>query len=223
MNARTMQQLKRLAGAGLGTILMVVFAGGLFGFYRHVWEHGKRLREVVPGKLYRSGQLTVDGFRDAVERYGIKSVVNLQDEFPDPRIRNGTFDKQTTGEQEMCRELGVRYFHVMPDLIPPDKPLPHRPKAVNDMLALYDQEDLYPMLVHCKAGLHRTGVLLAVYRMEYQNWPKSEAYRELKGHGFGDSACTEANLYVSQYVLNHTVGQRHGSKPTKSEAAPCSP
>ena len=203
-----LKRLRRTGGAVLTVLLIFIFAGGLYGYYRNVWEHGKRLREVVPGKLYRSGQLTVDGFREAVERYGIKSVVNLQDEFPNPRIRNSYFDKETTGEQEMCRQLGIRYFHVMPDLVSPEKPRPHRPGAVDDMLHIYDQEDLYPMLVHCKAGLHRTGVLLAVYRMEYQKWPREEAYRELKAHGFGDSACTEANLYVSQYVLDYIPGKR---------------
>ncbi len=34
--------------------------------YRAVYAHGKRLREVTPGKVYRSGQLTVAGFTDAV-------------------------------------------------------------------------------------------------------------------------------------------------------------
>src|SRR5262249_37332415 len=54
--------------------------------YRWVYTHGKRLREVTPGVLYRSGQMTADGFAEAVERHGIRTFVNLQDEYPDPDI-----------------------------------------------------------------------------------------------------------------------------------------
>jgi protein tyrosine/serine phosphatase len=67
------------------------------------------------------------------------------------------------------------------------------------------------VLIHCKAGLHRTGVLSAVYRMEYQGWTRAQAYAELKAHGFGDTYCTIANDYVKQYVLTYEPGQRRGS------------
>ncbi len=66
--------------------------------YRAVYDHARRLREVDPGILYRSGCLTADGFADAVKRYGIKTIVNLQDEFPDPEVRNSYFDLRTTPE-----------------------------------------------------------------------------------------------------------------------------
>ena len=33
-----------------------------------------------------------------------------------------------------------------------------------------DDPDSYPVLIHCNAGLNRTGVMVAVYRMEYQGW-----------------------------------------------------
>ena len=75
------------------------------------------------------------------------------------------------------------------------------------------------MLIHCKAGLHRTGILTAVYRMEYEGWTPAQAYRELKAHGFGDWACTSANDYVNEYVLQYRRGLRH----EESEASRSSP
>ncbi len=66
-----------------------------------------------------------------------------------------------------------------------------------------DDEASYPVLIHCRAGLHRTGVLSAVYRMEYQGWSPLEAFEELRAHGFGTFACTAANEYVRQYVLTY--------------------
>jgi len=79
---------------------------------------------------------------------------------------------------------------------------------VDEFLDLMDRPEVYPVLIHCKAGLHRTGCLTAVYRMEYQGWTPEEAYGELKAHGFGDWVCTSANDYVSQYVLQYRRGIR---------------
>src|SRR5262249_20318216 len=81
-----------------------------------------------------------------------------------------------------------------------------RPEAVDQFLALMDREDTYPVLIHCKAGLHRTGCLVAVYRMEYQGWSNLQAFREMKALGFGTFACTSANEYVRQYVLDYRPG-----------------
>src|SRR6185369_2375647 len=96
--------------------------------YRAVFDHGRRLREVHEGVLYRSGCLTVGGFADAVTRYRIKTIVNLQDEFPDPSIRNSYFDKSTTSEVELCKKLGVKYIYLAPDLISRQKIPNERPK-----------------------------------------------------------------------------------------------
>ena len=57
-------------------------------------------------------------------------------------------------------------------------------------------------------GTALTGVMTAVYRMEYQGWSWREALDELKAHGFGAFACTAANDYITQYVLTYRPGKR---------------
>ena len=66
-----------------------------------------------------------------------------------------------------------------------------------------DDPASYPVLIHCKAGLHRTGILAALYRMEYEGWTREEALHELKAHGYGEFASTAANHYINQYVLGY--------------------
>jgi hypothetical protein len=73
-------------------------------------------------------------------------------------------------ESALCRQLGVRYVHVAPDLLPRRVVPDSRPRAIDRLLAVLDDPTVYPVLIHCRAGLHRTGVMTAVYRMEYEGW-----------------------------------------------------
>jgi len=183
---------------------LVVGAGvAFYFFYRAVNEHEKRLRIVEPGRYYRCGQLTAAGFTDAVGVYGIRTIVNVQDDFPDPDLQLGPFSSGTIKESRLCEQLGVRYVWLEPDLQPRSTPGGPRPVVLDQFLELMDDPATYPVLLHCKAGLHRTGVLTAVYRMEYQGWSRESAFREMKANGFGEFACTSANDYVTQYVLTY--------------------
>lgn len=184
---------------GIGIFLMIVVVP--FIHFRATYAHAKRLREVTPGKFYRCGQLTADGFREAIGRYGIKTVINLQDENPDPLVpesyyRNGTL----TPESEVCRQAGARYVLLNFDL--PARNVAHLeyPQVIDEFLRICDDSASYPILLHCKAGLHRTGLLTAIYRIEYELWPTGEALRELRANGFGDSAATSANDYIYAFL-----------------------
>lgn len=171
--------------------------------HRVLYDHHKRLREVTAGKFYRSGQLTAEGLRDAITRHSIKTVINVQDEYPDPTMRQSFWDHSAVSEKALCEEMGVRYVHLAPDLRSDRNDPEAVPLVVQPYLKLLDDPTVYPVLLHCRAGLHRTGVLTAVYRMEYEGWSHAAAFDELKANGFGDKACTCANDYVRQYVLNY--------------------
>ncbi|HEV3257273.1 MAG TPA: tyrosine-protein phosphatase [Gemmataceae bacterium] len=191
-------------GLGIAALLTVVPVV----YFRCVYAHGKRLRVVTPGLVYRSGQMTVAGFIDAVARYHLRTIINLQDELPDPDIRQSFLNGHTIAESELCRRLGVRYVYLAPDLISHRRVPAGRPVAIEQFLALMDDPANYPVLLHCRAGLHRTGVMAAVYRMEYDGWTPEQAIRELKANGFGYFACTSANDYITQYILTYRRGVR---------------
>lgn len=192
----------------LGIGLAALLVGVPFVHFRAVYSHGKRLREVTPGKVYRSGQMTAEGFVEAVERYKIRTILNLQDEYPDPDVQQRFWSDETVKETALCRQLGVRYLFMPPDLISRRLIPAQRPEAIDRLLAVLDDPASYPVLLHCKAGLHRTGVMVAVYRMEYEGWSPEQAIRELKDNGFGEWPCTSANDYITQYILTYRPGLR---------------
>ena len=190
------------AGKYVAIVAVVgAFVAGTYLYYRSQWEHSKRLRAVRPGEFYRSGQMTAEGFTETVRRLGIRTIINVQDDVPDPSLRQGWRGK--ISETELCKQLGVRYIALAPDLQPRTTPGGPRPKVIDEFLKIMDDPDAYPVLIHCKAGLHRTGVLCGVWRMEYDGWSNAQAFVELREHGFGNTACTRSNDYVSQYVLDY--------------------
>jgi len=187
----------------LGTVVVLIVAGGPFAFFRYEYAHAKRFREVVPGRFYRSGQLTADGFREVFEKYRIRTVINLQHENPDPHLPNRWMGKPIIRESEICKAHNVNYILLTPDILPEPNSVETRPPVVDDYLKILDDETNYPILVHCKAGLHRTGRLTAIYRMEYEGWSIGASMRELRDNGYGYIAASENDPYVIQFVQNY--------------------
>jgi protein tyrosine/serine phosphatase len=204
--------VQRLVTACLITVVLAAIV--VPPLIHHRWSHIdlRRLREVSPGLVYRSGQLTAEGFAETVRRHGIRTVINLQDDFPDPNVPRGFCQSGTVLESELCRQLGLRYVWIAPDLLPRRFSDEQRPTAIDEFLKIMDDESTYPVLLHCKAGLHRTGCMVAVYRMEYEQWSPHRAVAEMKANGFGEWGCTSSNDYVAQYVLNYQPGQRARTK-----------
>ncbi len=187
----------------LGAVVVAVVLAPPVALYRAKYIQAKRFREVESGRLYRSGQPTADGFREIVQRYGIKMVVNLQHEEPDPLLPNNWLGKGQVRESELCKQLGVEYRLITPDVLPPGNTLDKEPPVVKEWLDLLDDEKNYPILLHCKAGLHRTGRLTAIYRMEHHGWSQGEALRELRANGYGYVAASENDAFIIQFLQNY--------------------
>jgi protein tyrosine/serine phosphatase len=177
-------------------------------YYRVTYTHSKRMRVVTQEKVYRSGCMTAQGFRDAIKEFKIRTIINLRDEAPNPDLPENYFDRTTTPEKRLCEEMGVKFIYIGLDLVNADKYPAERPKAIDEFLKIMDDPANYPVLFHCQAGLHRTGMLAAIYRMEYDGWSVSRAMRELKAHGFGEYNSTSADPFITQYVLTFQPHRR---------------
>jgi protein tyrosine/serine phosphatase len=197
-----MPNRRQLLRWGLGIGVAAVAVVPPIVLYRAQYIHAKRFREVEPGRLYRSGQMTAAGFRETIELYHIKTVVNLQHEEPDPLLPDNWLGKGKVRESELCEQLKVKYVLLKPDILPPGNTVDMEPPVVQEWLKLLDDDKNYPVLLHCKAGLHRTGRLTAIYRMEYHGWTPGEALRELRSNGYGYSAASENDEFVIQFIQN---------------------
>lgn len=162
------------------------------GYYRYGYTQLKRVRVVTEGKMYRCGQLTKDGFKETFTRLGIRTLINLQDEDPNPSLGHGL------SEAELCKQLGVNYVYLPPQLVQEGEPL-----TIEKFLAVCDDKNAYPIMLHCKAGLHRTGTMAAFYRIEYEGWTPQAAMRELMANGFSLKQCHVKNPYIKNYLVDY--------------------
>jgi protein tyrosine/serine phosphatase len=71
--------------------------------------------------------------------------------------------------------------------------LPYRTNHVDDadvlktLRAIQSAEANGPVLMHCKHGSDRTGLMAAMYRVVVQGWSKEDALSEMTQGGFGES------------------------------------
>ncbi len=205
----------------MGGVLATVMVVAPYQYYRYYREHNKRFRVVEEGKVYRSGCLTADGFREVIQKYKIKTVVTLWDEDPDPNLSNDRFSFRGIKESDLCKELGVNYKFIFVKINDNNVDHVFPPKAVKEFWDVMDDENAKPVLFHCKAGLHRTGVLGAIYRMEYDGWSREDAMRELRSHGFGEFKANFANPYIRQYVVPYRP-RHYAGEPRLVPATPAS-
>lgn len=71
--------------------------------------------------------------------------------------------------------------------------LPYRTNHVDDsdvlkaLRAIQSAQAKGPVLMHCKHGSDRTGLIAAMYRVVVQGWSKEDALSEMTQGGFGES------------------------------------
>ena len=88
-------------------------------------------------------------------------------------------------EEKFCAARKLNHYRVVPRVWEPDTRgyIPAE-DTIREFLAVTDRKENYPILVHCFAGIHRTGTMCAIFRMEYHRWPADRAINEMQICGF---------------------------------------
>lgn len=74
--------------------------------------------------------------------------------------------------------LGLRYLHISFKHWHPED------EDVVAFLKVVDTPENQPVFVHCSKGVDRTGMMVALYRILVQGWPKPKALEEMERMGF---------------------------------------
>jgi len=117
----------------------------------------------VSDGIYRSAQPAAEGLRN-LPGIGVQRVLSL---------------RQGEGDQSLADGLPLALSHIEMSawFI--------RDQDVIAALRLLQDAQQAPILVHCRHGADRTGVVCAAYRIVCQNWTIEEAIAEMVDGGFG--------------------------------------
>ena len=136
--ARKRRWGKILLLVGLGVVLAGVPA----------WLLRGNFRAVLPGRVYRSAQLSVSALRERIAACHLRSVLNLRGANPG----EDWYDEEC---REAARE-GVRHYDVATD-----SDYPPTPDDLRELIGVLDRCER-PVLIHCQSGIDRTGLAAAV-------------------------------------------------------------
>lgn len=121
--------------------------------------------------LIRCPQPDADDLHDLQDEYGVKTVVNLRGHKPE---RTWYRD-----EEVGVREIGATWVHLRVS----GRSGP-TPQATREFLDLVRDPDNWPIVMHCQGGIHRTGVMVGLYRIAVQGWSNEAAIEELEDNWF---------------------------------------
>ena len=153
--------VRSLQTVGLAFVVTALSAGGYWGFL----QYEGNLHAVRAGVLYRSAQLDNDELASAVHKYGIKSVLNLR----------GTNRGSPWYDDEIAESRALGLVHY-------DYGISTKrfvtTAQITDILAIL-REAPKPLLIHCKAGADRSGLVAALYRYAIAGASADDADRQL--------------------------------------------
>jgi len=129
----------RLAGYGAGAGLSIEAARVFAGSNEHT---------VIPGRVYRSAQMSREKLERTINEKKIRTVINLRGCCPNmPWYLN---EARATHATETSQE----------DITLSAKRYPH-PGEIGRLIEVFDHTE-YPVILHCAAGADRTGLAAAI-------------------------------------------------------------
>jgi protein tyrosine/serine phosphatase len=151
----------KLKAGLLALTLLVAPVGGYSGMLAYTGN----LHAVSDGVLYRSAQLSKQQFEAAIHDHQLKSILNLRGAHPG----ESWYDDEIAAAQE----AGIRHY---------DYPMSAKrrlTKAQIEPILDIVRNAPKPLLIHCKSGADRAGLVSALFRLAIEQASPEEADQQL--------------------------------------------
>ncbi|WOD06520.1 dual specificity protein phosphatase family protein [Marinomonas sp. GJ51-6] len=153
----------------------------LIGKYIYDFHLNYNLRTITDGKFYSSGVIPPHKIESYVEKYNFKTIIDFRHPTMFCKLNPVRASDIDAEEAAIAKLDGVQHIRL------PSKQVPSQ-ENLDAFFKILDNEDAYPVLVHCYHGTGRAQIYSALYRIEYENMPNEKARRGtrllIKGSSF---------------------------------------
>jgi protein tyrosine/serine phosphatase len=151
---------------GIALVAIILIGTGKYVYDRHI---NHNFMTITEGKVYKSGVIPPDELADYVKKYKIKSIVDLRFPGTGDEVNNPEVPAELTAEKEAVAKIpGVNYFNNGSDQVP-------KQENLDSFFKVMDNQDNYPVLIHCYHGIGRAQMYSALYRIEYEGFSNEDA------------------------------------------------
>lgn len=153
--------IRRVRNTGLALIVTALSLGTYLAFL----QISGNFHTVIPGEFYRSAQPSASQLENYADRFGIKTVINLR----------GKDDKAAWYNEEIAaaKRLGIQHVDFK---MSASTMVTH---DVAQQLVEVMKSAPKPILIHCKAGADRSGIVSAIYSHQIAGFDQDKAERQL--------------------------------------------
>ncbi len=162
-------------------------------------------------QLYRGARPQGNNF-SILKKLGIKTVIDLQGgDIKDfylgwaaEHLEPGEKAEWIAFEEATFKSLGINFVNLQLSAVSPITA--DEGYGIGSILAMMNNPSNQPVYVHCEHGKDRTGLVVALYRVFYQNWKRMDAWREMLG--FGHAAGIIVTSDMDSFFFAATKGRQ---------------
>lgn len=187
--------LKKLSFVAFYTITSIMVLYLLINLILEIYPN---FYTVIPQKVYRSAEMSQEQYRHYINKYHIKTILNLEGRYPSERwYRNEIQASKDTNTQHINYRIDAKG---------------HLPAAQLQQIAQLITTSRKPLLIHCWHGADRTGLgsVMALLLLTEQSLPTIKAQLSLK---YGVVSSQSVGVLVVQQYQAWLKQQHFTTKP----------
>lgn len=127
-----------------------------------------RFETISEGRVYKSAAIPPQKLEGFIRGHGIKTVIDLRHPGVQDVLNPANLQEIEAEATALAKLGGVRHINI------PSTQVPTRETLIR-FFAVLDEEQAYPVLIHCHHGTGRAELYSSLYLIEYEGWSNADA------------------------------------------------